>query len=811
MKGFCIMYKLISNEPDLVFACGTAKIRLQPVDAGIVRVTMTQRDNFLPWPETKDQTPIVTCRDRFSSYRLEEDETSYLIRLPKCTVSLAKKTGALSYFNAQGRLFVKEPSLGGKTPVEKDVVINEFSENAKVTAVKSVDGMKAVSSDYTPRIDRTGYRAKVEFVFDTKEALFGFGSHEEGYGNLRGKSRQIYQQNMKACIPSFVSTKGYGFLFNCCSMMTFEDNGYGSYVWEDIVDELDYYFIGGGSYSEVLKGYRKLTGEAPLLPKWVFGYGQSKEHYQSASELISVVKEYRKRNIPLDYIIQDWLTWEDGLWGQKSFDASRYPDPEGMMKEIHDMGAHAMISIWPNMQGNCPNQLELQKEGKMLGNQSTYNAFDSHARHIYWKQAEQGIFKYGLDGWWCDCTEPFESDWKGVLRPEPHERAIVNTTEAKKYLDPTQISAYSLNHSRGVYEGQRSYTQEKRVVNLTRSSYAGQHRYATITWSGDTSSSWDTLKRQIPEGTSFSAAGEPYWNMDIGGFFPQYREDLWFFNGQYNGGCEDLGYRELYTRWLQYGTFLPMMRSHGTYTPREIWNFGEEGTMFYDSIAKFIRLRSSLIPYLYSLAGGVTFHDSWIILPPALAFPQDTKTYDLLDEFMFGPAFLVCPVTEPMYYEAESVPLYDVPKTRDVYLPAGQDWYDFWTDTQIEGGQKVTADAPIDRIPLYVKAGSILPLGPELSYVKAEENPPLTLRIYPGQDGEFVLYEDEGDSYRYEQNQYSNITFSWKENTHTFVISRRNGSYPGMPEKRQFFVELAGQPESRREIEYCGDELAICF
>ncbi len=805
------MYHLVSHKSDAVFASESSMIRLQPVDEGIVRVTVTKRDHFLPWPETKNSTPIVICRDCFTSYRLEEEPDCYLIRLPKCTVSLNKKTGALSYFDADGKLFIKEPSRGGKTLEEKEVVLNEFSKNAKVTAVKSVDGMKAVASDYTSRVDRIGYRAKVEFVFDKKEALFGFGSHEEGYGNLRGKSRQVYQQNMKACIPSFVSTKGYGFLFNCCSMMTFEDNGYGSYVWEDLVDELDFYFIGGSCYDDVLKGYRKLTGEAPLLPKWVFGYGQSKERYHSAEELVSIVKEYRKRKIPLDYVIQDWMTWEDGFWGQKSFDASRYPDPAGMMEEIHSMGAHALISVWPNMQGDCPNQLELQKEGGMLGNQSTYNAFDSRARRIYWKQAEQGIFQYGLDGWWCDCTEPFESDWNGVLRPEPHERAAINTAEAKKYLDPTQISAYSLNHSRGMYEGQRSYTQEKRVVNLTRSAYAGQHRYATITWSGDISSNWDTLKRQIPEGASFSAAGEPYWNMDIGGFFPQNDDNAWFISGQYHKGCEDLGYRELYTRWLQYGTFLPMMRSHGTYTPREIWNFGEEGTMFYDAIAKFIRLRSRLIPYLYSLAGGVTFQDGWIILPPALQFPQDQNTYDLLDEFLFGPAFLVCPVTKPMYYEAESIPLSGISKTREVYLPAGQDWFDFWTDTKEKGGQTIIADAPIDRIPLYVKSGSIIPLGPELEYITAEENPTLTLKIYPGQDGEFLLYEDEGDSYRYEQYEYSNIVFTWKESNQSLTISRRDGTYSGMPKQRRFRVVLASQPESIREVEYSGEEITLSF
>ena len=411
------------------------------------------------------------------------------------TVNL--NTGAFSYYDATGALLIREPQRGGKHLVETDVYRSVFSDTLQEQ--QTTDGVKAVADVLKTVKDRTAYHAKVEFEFGN-EALYGFGSHEEGYGNLRGKSRQIYQQNMKACVPSFVSTKGYGFLFDCRSLMTFEDNGYGSYVWMDTVDELDYYFFAGADFHALLSAYRSLTGAVPMLPKWAFGYGQSKERYETAQELIDIVSEYRREEIPLSFIIQDWMTWEPGKWGQKSFDATRYPDPKGLTDQLHALGAAMMISVWPNMNGMGENQKEFLAHNYMLGNRSTYNAFLKAARDMYWKQANEGIFQYGVDAWWCDCSEPFEADWHGELRPEPHERLRINVEEAKKYLDDAQISAYSLCHSRGIYEGQRNVTEEKRVVNLTRSSFAGQGRYGAITWSGDTFASYQTLAKQIPEG-----------------------------------------------------------------------------------------------------------------------------------------------------------------------------------------------------------------------------------------------------------------------------------------------------------------------
>lgn len=590
--------------------------------------------------------------------------------------------------------------------------------------------------------------------------------------------------------------------------MTFEDNGYGSYVWMDTVDELDYYFYAGKDYETVLGSYRELTGAAPMLPKWAFGYGQSKERYVTAQELIEVVEKYRSQYIPLSFIVQDWLTWEDGKWGQKSFDRSRYPDPAAMTRKLHDLGAAMMLSIWPNMSGMGENQKEMLEQGFLLGNRSTYNAFSKAARSLYWKQAEEGIFQYGVDAWWCDCTEPFEADWCGPLRPEPHERMLINVEAAKKYMDPGELCAYSLCHSRGIYEGQRKTTEEKRVVNLTRSSFAGQHRYAAITWSGDIGANWETLARQIPEGLNFCASGEPYWTFDIGGFFVSPGQE-WFRCGEYPEGCKDLGYRELYTRWLQLGTFMPMMRSHGTDTPREIWRFGEPGTPFYDTIAKFIRLRMKLLPYLYSQAATVSMKGVTFLTALGLAFPHDPATYSVNDQFLFGPSLLVCPVTKPMYYETGSKPLENTLKSRTVYLPAGCGWYDLWTGKFYQGGQLLEADAPLDQIPLYVKSGSILPMGPALEYPAQNLYPELTLRIYPGKDASFLLYDDEGDSYRCEQGLYSITPLHWKEASRTLKIGPQKGEYPGIPSSQVFHV-LLGDIQKTVILEK-GGEICVTF
>ena len=471
------MFKLDTNDGSVVLTDGTRKLRISFATPMVARITLTEGSPFKIGPSL-----IVETRPVYTGYRVKENSGSFNIATEELTVLISKKTGSITYLDKNGNLLSREPERGGKWLTSKDVHINVYDKNAKSTGGQSIDGARASVNEFETVFDRKAFEAKLEFVFAADEAIFGLGSHEEGYANLRGKSQDLYQQNMKAVVPYFVSTKGYGILLDCYSLMTFHDDAYGSYLWADVVDELDYYFISGRSFDEVTRGYHALTGKAPMLPKWAFGYVQSKERYVNAREIVEVVSEYRRRKVPLDLIVLDWKSWPNGAgWGQKSLDPVRFPDPKAFTGALHDMGAKLMVSIWPIMTGDCPNQLELRERGLMLGNQSTYNAFDEDAREVYWQQANRGLFANDVDAWWCDCTEPFEADWQGAVKPERHHRLSINTNQSKQYLDPGYISVYSLLHSKGIYEGQRATTVEKRVVNLTRSSYAGtaslQHHF----------------------------------------------------------------------------------------------------------------------------------------------------------------------------------------------------------------------------------------------------------------------------------------------------------------------------------------------
>lgn len=766
------------------------KMLLKPYADNIIRIRYTRRAEFSSIPSLM----TVWDGEEAVEWRVEEDQDTVRLLTGELQVEISRETCAFTYKDARGNLLVKEPDRGGKSLVPVDVVVSVFDTDTTVKAGHSVDGMRVSVEDYSRVVDRKAYQAKLEFEWAQDEALYGLGSHEEGIMNLRGHQQLLYQQNMKAVVPMLVSTKGYGLLADNYSLMTFHDDVYGSHLWMDVAEELDYYFIGGPELDRIVGGFRKLTGETPMLPKWAFGYIQSKERYETQAELIDIVSEYRKRRIPLDMIVLDWKSWTGELWGQKTFDPDRFPDPVAMMEKLHSMDARLMVSIWPIMNTGGQNHAEMQENDYLLGNRATYDAFNDKARAMYWKHANDGLFSKGIDAWWCDCTEPFEADWKGEVKPEPEERLLINAGEAKKYLDPAYINAYSLLHSRGIYEGQRQVTEEKRVVNLTRSAYAGQHRYSAVTWSGDIAANWQTLKKQIPAGLNFCATGEPYWTVDIGAFFVRNRDDLWFWEGDYDYGSEDMGYRELYVRWFQYGAFLPMFRSHGTDTPREVWRFGEPGTVFYDTLVKFIYLRYRLLPYIYSVAARVTFEAYTMLRALAFDFRRDSRTYDIGDQYMFGPALLVSPVTTPMYYDKGSRKLENTQKSRSVYLPEGCKWYDFWTGTGYEGGQVVEADAPLDIMPLFVKAGSIIPMGPEVQHTGEKPGAPLELRIYPGADGSFTLYEDEGDGYAYEKGAYATVKMTWNDGTRRLVLEDRQGSYAGMPESRVFnIVTVSGQ------------------
>ncbi len=760
---------------------------------------------------------IERLPDAAAEFDVKESAEALTVSTPKVSIRISKATGAFTYLDCSGQLLTKEPDRGGKTLDPVDVVRSIFEPTTEAQLLKDADGVHAYVAPSSQMIDRQAFHTKLEFEWMPGEALYGLGSHEEGMLNLRGQHQYLYQQNMKVVVPVLLSTRGYGVLIDSYSWMSFHDDAFGSYLWADVDDELDYYFIYGPEFDQIVGSLRQLTGRPPMLPRWAFGYIQSKERYVTQDELVQVVREYRKRGLPLDCIVQDWQSWPPNLWGQKTLDPERFPDPQQMTHDIHQLNTRMMISIWPNMNPGGDNWREMRDQGCLLGNQGTYDAFQEKARSLYWKQANEGLFSYGIDAWWCDCTEPFQADWVGAIKPEPEERLRINTEEAKLYLDPEFINAYSLLHSQGIYDGQRETGSDKRVVNLTRSGYIGQQRYGTITWSGDVCATWDTLHRQIADGLNFCATGLPYWTTDIGGFFVRKHPALWFWSGNFDLGVEDMGYRELYVRWFQYGAFLPMFRSHGTDTPREIWRFGEPGDAFYDALEKFLRLRYRLLPYIYSLAGSVTHENYTLLRALPFDFRSDPATYDVADQYMFGPAFLVNPVTKPMYFAPGSQAIDDANQTRAVYLPLGSDWYDFWTGQKFTGGQTLCADAPLDILPLYVRSGSIVPFGPAVTYTDEQPNAPLELHLYPGQDGEFTLYDDEGDNYHYEQGQFARIRMSWDDAARRLTLHTREGSYPGMSNVREFriAVEERANPvtssggSSLRSVRYDGQEISI--
>jgi alpha-D-xyloside xylohydrolase len=758
-------------------------LEITAVTPSIIHSRYTGRDEF----SSKKSMMIVENSLIPPECSIREYDDKLVFLTEHVQLEINRDNLAFVWRDADGKLLVKEPDKGGKYLMETPVYKSYFDEKSKITANLGVDGIQAKVEPAGYREDRKAYSTKLEFVFNDGEAIYGLGQGNQGILNYRDRYRYLYQQNMNIACPMFISTNGYGFLWDSYSLGVFHDDHHGSYYWTEIDDEMDFYFMYGPGFDEIITCYRQLTGQVPMLPRWAYGYVQSKERYKTQQELLDIVDEYRKRHVPLDCIVQDWRYWEENYWGEKWFDKTRYPDPGKLMDDLHKRNVKLMISIWPNMNGNGPNQRQLVENKCMLGNNSTYNPFMKKAREIFWEQCYEGIFKYGLDSWWCDCAEPFENDWHGASKRPPYKHMIESTSEFKKYMDPEHINAFSLKHSQGIYEGQRKVSS-KRVVNLTRSHYPGQQRYGTVVWSGDISSTWDTMRKQIAEGLNFTASGAPKWTLDIGGFFVSNNDDLWFMDGEYDNGCDDMGFRELYVRWFQYGAFLPMFRSHGTNISREVWNFGEKGERFYDTLVDFINLRYRLLPYIYSISGWETHRSYTMLRNLAFDLRHDRNVYDISDQYMFGPAIMVCPVTSPMYYDRGSLKLQDIAKERKVYLPSGYDWYDFWTGIKYNGGQDVAAPAPIEKMPLFVKAGSIIPMGPFIQHTGETNDESWELRIYGGADGAFDIYEDSGDGYEYEKGEFAWTSITWNDNHNVLEFDEREGSFTGMAVARNFKV-----------------------
>ena len=760
----------------LEVANGPSRLRVEFVRADIVRV------QYQPDGQLTDNGTDVCVAHRKEKLPLTYSDDLWSVSSDSMTVCIDAATGAVSYYDLHHRLLLREhprcPRSAEKVWQEK-ITYDETSRRTAHTANGDVAVMDVLRRD---TIGST-FRYRTYFDWTATEALYGLGSHMENYMNLRGKKMYLCQHNLKAMVPVLNSTAGYGLLFDAGCAMVYNDVADSSYVEMEAARQIDYYFMKGTTMDAVVADYRWLTGQSPMMPRYLFGYTQSKERYCSSQELLDIVGEYRKRQIPLDMIVQDWNYWPAGQWGRMMMDPKYYPNKRMLADSLHAMNCRLMVSIWPNAQ-HCPQYDDFNSRGWILPGSSVYDAYRADARSLYWDYANREFFSNGFDAWWCDSSEPIDGDWNNPVHPDygydnHFERWQINTKALSDVLGAERSQTFSLYHAMGIYKHQRQTTDSKRVVNLTRSSYAGQQRYATITWNGDTYASWKTFAQMIPAGLNFMATGCPYWTVDVGAFFvgPD-RWNRWFYKGEYPDGCNDPAYRELYTRMFQYATFLPMLRSHGTDTPREVWRFGNPGEPFYESIVNHIRLRYSLLPYIYSMAAKVSNESYTMTRALAFDFVGDSAVYDLKDEFMFGPAFLVAPMTRPLMAYGKA--------SRQVYLPQTKGgWYDYWTGIRIEGGQTIDAPAPIDHSPLYVRGGSIVPMTAPQQYADEHPDAPYIIKVYPGADATFTIYEDAGDGYDCERKGYVTYTLHWDDSHHQLSISARKGSYKKMVKRRQ--------------------------
>ena len=571
---------------------------------------------------------------------------------------------------------------------------------------------------------------------------------------------------------------------------------------------INYYFVSGDDLDEVISGYREVTGKAVMLPKWAYGFWQSRERYKTQDELVEALSEYRDRNIPIDNIVLDWNYWPEDAWGSHAFDEARFPDPQGMVDAVHEMDAQIMISVWPKFYPTTDNYKELDEAGAIYRRQiemqsldwigtgylnSFYDPYSDEAREIFWRQMEESLATYGFDAWWMDATEP-----------DTHSNLSIE--ERKLRASPTALGSmteyfntYALENARAVYEGERDFAPDDRTFILTRSGFAGIQRYGAAIWSGDVVSRWDDLRDQIYAGIGVGLSGIPNWTHDIGGFSVEDR-----YASEDPAHLEE--WRELNLRWFQFGAFSPIFRSHGQYPFREIYNISPEGHPVYDAMVWYDELRYQLMPYIYTAAADMYHQDYTLMRGLVMDFPEDETARNRGDEYMFGSAFLVAPV-----YEFKS-------RYRDVYLPAGTDWYDFATGEKHEGGQTLRANAPLARMPLFVRAGSIIPTGPVIQHTGQDTGGALTVTVYTGADGAFSLYEDDGETYDYDNGEFARIPMSWDDAAGELTIGKVEGAYPGMPKSRKIAVRIIDGPiedaadfeeNITRTVTYKGREITV--
>jgi alpha-D-xyloside xylohydrolase len=885
--------KVLRIQNGVQLTTGDLNVKVQFYSQGTVRV--------LKWPAggTSEKASLSVIQKKLPKIRLRLRQSAEAITLDsgKIKLQLSKRDGAIRYLGRDNRTILEEQGTAIFAPaqIEREKAAFSVQQNFKLTP---------------------------------DEGVYGLGQHQSGYMNYRGRTVKLVQANTEAVTPFFVSTGGYGILWDDYSKTIFADNPETTALWSEVADNIDYYFILGPSMDQVIAGYRRLTGQAPMYGKWAYGYWQSKEHYATRDELLGIAQKYRSLHIPIDNIVQDWAYWGgNDMWGAMVFDETKYPNAKQMIDLLHQQHFHVMISIWPAFGPASQIYQDMEKRGYLYptvgwAGFKYFDAYNPAATDLYWQYADKGLFSKGIDAWWIDSTEP---DVVNALTKESEEYELKKMANNHLGSFARYLNPYSLPITEALYKNQRKDTDKKRVYILTRSTFAGQQRAAATTWSGDIGADWGVYAAQIPAGINHSMAGIPYWTFDIGAY------SLGCQGGVFSNGGKDPAYQELYTRMFQFGAFAPIFRSHGSETPREIWEFGE----YSDMLVKFDNLRYRLLPYVYSLAWQITHNGYSIMRGLPMDFAADPKTYSIADQYMFGPAIMVSPVTQYMYHRPpedsiligpenfktndgkpgldakyycddqfknlcheavepdidlywytgwpgfitgpkfsmrwegklvvaqtgtyrfnmksfgprrvyldgkelphnyDSMASWTVPvelvagkeyafafetsnavlgafraqmywktpeihareaappeprqKTRTVYLPAGNPWTDFWTGERLTGGQSVTADAPIDKIPLMVKSGSIVPMGPFLQYSTEKPADPIELRIYAGANGDFTLYEDENDNYDYEKGIHATIGFHWDDARHRLTIGPRKGSFPGMLKTRTFRVVL---------------------
>ena len=596
------------------------------------------------------------------------------------------------------------------------------------------------------------YHVTDRFSPDPTEGFYGLGQHQSGMFNYRGSTVELGQNNTDVAIPLLVSSKGYAILWNSASF-SYADNRFPlDFHFDSLAgDSVDYYLIYGPEMDQIIHEYRGLTGHTPMLPKWAYGFFQSKDRYMTQNEILGIAHRYRQQHIPLDAIVQDWFWWKTE--GDPVFN-SNYSDIPGELKTLHDQHVHAMISVWGLFSAESENFKTIAARHWDLANAHVYDATNAKARDFYWENLVGQLFSQGWDAFWLDSAEP-EEYW-------PHMGdAILRDKQLAIGSGARYTNIFPFMHTNGIQEHWKAANDQKRVFLLTRSAFLGQQRVGATVWSGDVYSTYWGLSHQVAAGLNFALSGYPYWTTDIGGYWQPHDRPP-----------NDPVYQELYTRWFEFGVFCPIFRTHGHRAHNEMWTYDKVEPI----LLNYDRLRYRLMPYIYSLAWRVTDQDYTIQRPLLMDWRTDPETWNIGDQFMFGPAILVSPVLKP-----------DA-RHRAVYLPDAPAWYDFWSGASLPGGKEVDAEAPLDRIPLFVRAGSILALGPEIEYANQKPADPIELRIFPGANGKFELYEDEGDSYNYENGAHAIIPLQWSESSKTLTIGQRNGQYPGMPKEVTFHI-----------------------